>query len=169
MKDASKLPQRKATRLKYFDYDSNNAYFITICTLKRQNILSEIVLGNNLHTSQVFLSDIGKIVEKHIHDLEINPRIKIDNYVIMPNHIHLLISANKYDNGTSSTPSPANAVLPYIVSTFKRLCNKEIGGNIFQRSFHDHIIRNDNDYSKIWDYIETNPITWELDSFYKSM
>ena len=91
-------------------------------------------------------------------------------YVIMPNHIHLLICIGRADdpteNGTSRTPSPTNEIIPRYVSSFKRFCNREIGQNIWQRSYHDHIIRNVPEYQMIWQYIDTNPIRWEQDCFY---
>lgn len=68
----------------------------------------------------------------------------------------------------SGTPSPTNSVISRFVSTFKRFCNKEFGKNLWQRSFNDHIIRDKEDYNKIWEYIDTNPLKWELDCFYSS-
>ncbi|MBR5252022.1 MAG: transposase [Oscillospiraceae bacterium] len=91
--------------------------------------------------------------------------INIENYVIMPNHIHLLIFVDN-PNGTSRTPSPTNAVIPMFVSTLKRFCNKEIGHNIFQRSFFDHIIRDQADYENVYNYIDSNPSKWESDELY---
>lgn len=66
----------------------------------------------------------------------------------MPNHIHMIIVVN--NNGTPRVSSPTNAVIPQIVSALKRLSNREIGHNIFQRSYHDHIIRNEKDYTEIY-------------------
>ena len=97
--------------------------------------------------------------------------VKIDQYVIMPNHIHAIIFLDqdkyiKLKDGTSRAPSPTNEMLPHIISTFKRFCNKEIGNNIFQRSFHDHVLRDRNDYDEITKYIHENPTTWIFDEFY---
>ena len=82
--------------------------------------------------------------------------------------IHLIIKIeNRSRVGMSQAPYPtANAIIPKFISLFKRYCNREIGYNIFQRSFHDHIIRGENDYLKIWNYIDTNPAKWEEDCFY---
>ena len=93
----------------------------------------------------------------------------MDKYVVMPNHIHLIIAIRNdvVENGMSRTPSPTNAIIPHVISTFKRFCNKEIGKKIFQRSFHDHIIRNSDDYDKISKYIYENPLIWEKDCFYE--
>ncbi|MDR1000035.1 MAG: hypothetical protein LBL96_04425, partial [Clostridiales bacterium] len=69
-------------------------------------------------------------------------------------------------NGTSRTPSPTNAVIPALVSTLKRFTNKDVGFSLWQRSFHDHIIRNECDYGRIAEYIENNPQNWRDDRFY---
>jgi REP element-mobilizing transposase RayT len=70
------------------------------------------------------------------------------------------------ENGTSRTPSPANAVIPAFISTLKRFTNKDIGFSVWQRSFHDHIIRSERDYDRIAEYIENNPRNWRDDCFY---
>ena len=93
--------------------------------------------------------------------------IKLRKYVIMPNHIHLLIEISDCGKcGSSRTPNPTNSLIAGFISTFKRFCNRECGENIWQRSFHDHIIRGEKDYLKIWEYIDTNVIKWEDDCFY---
>ena len=66
----------------------------------------------------------------------------------------------------SKAPSPTNNKISLAVSTLKRFVNSEVGANIFQRSFHDHIIRGEDDYKKIWEYIDTNPVKWQDDCFY---
>lgn len=89
----------------------------------------------------------------------------VEKFVIMPNHIHMLLLVNNLV-GMSRAPSPTNEKIPHFVSTLKRLCNKEIGQNIFQRSYHDHIIRNENDYRKVYAYIESNPSKWTEDKYH---
>jgi len=178
------LIKRKPTRLKDFDYSTEGAYFITICTHNKQKILREIVgcgltapylsvlRTSPLHRRGVFLdapkitlSKMGEIVDKYILSTNNITGITVDKYVIMPNHIHLILIL-KNENGTSKAPSPTNNIISHSISTLKRFVNKEIGRNIFQRSFHDHIIRDENDYLKIWNYIDTNPVKWESDCFY---
>ena len=163
----NKLPKRKPNRLKNYDYRTNGMYFVTICTKNRKCILSEINVGDGvLDVPQLKLYNCGKIVDKYINQLnEYYNHINIENYVIMPNHIHLLIFIDN-PNGMSGTPSPTNSYIPHFVSTLKRFCNKEIGNNIFQRSFHDHIVRDEADYKKIYSYIESNPSKWSEDCFY---
>ena len=162
---------RKRTRLQEYDYSAPGAYFITICTKDKKCILSHIVGDGVLDVPQNVLTDYGKTADLHINRMNnFYDYISVDKYVIMPNHIHLLLSIkstqafSKY--GTSGTPSPTNSVIAKFVSSFKRFCNKEYGKNIWQRSFHDHIIRGTEDYKKIWQYIDTNTIKWKQDCFY---
>ncbi len=65
-----------------------------------------------------------------------------------------------------SSKTPANAKIPRAIGVMKRLINKEAGENIFQRSYHEHVIRNEADYRRIWDYIDTNPAKWTEDCYY---
>lgn len=86
----------------------------------------------------------------------------------MPDHIHLLITIS---NGQSGTPVPTNrnnrnSIIANFVSTFKRFCNKEYGENIWQPRYYDHIVRNQDDYNEVWQYIDTNPIKWSEDCYY---
>ncbi len=158
------LAQRKANRLKNFDYSSNGVYFLTICTHGREKLLCDIVGEGVLDAPECKLSKAGNIAEKYIESINNADGICVDKYVIMPNHIHLLLRVERC--GTTRTPSPTNAVVLHVVSTFKRFCSKEYGINYFQRSYHDHVVRSENDYQKIWKYIDSNPLKWKEDCFY---
>ena len=161
------LPKRKTNRLQNCDYSSPGYYFITICTEDKKNLLCSIVEGGALGAPQVSLSHIGRIVQSNIESSNRIPHIRVDKYVIMPNHIHLIICIDApCTDKTLKDPSPANAVIPHYVSTLKRFCNKAAGQQLFQRSYHDHVIRGERDYQKIWEHIETNPIKWQEDCFY---
>ena len=159
------LPHRNPTRLKDYDYSQNGYYFITICTHNKQKVLCDIVGGGAYDAPKIILSELGKIVEKYILSTNNIPELTVDKYVIMPNHIHLILFLQN-QNGTSKALSPTNNIISHSVSTFKRFVNRDVGQNIFQRSFHDHIIRGENDYLKIWNYIDTNPQKWKEDCFY---
>ena len=168
MKD---LPQRKQNRLKYFDYSSDGVYFITICTQNRICMLSKIVGEGAFDVPKNILTEYGEIAEKNIISGNKIPGVSVLKYVIMPNHIHMIIAIDKTDiaikiSGTSRAPSPTNKIIPHFVSTFKRFCHKEIGDKIFQRSYHDRIIRNEKEFQMIWEYVENNPMKWEEDCFY---
>ena len=172
MDKEKELPKRKDLRLKQYDYSSAGAYFVTICVKDRKRILSDIVkppvgvgaLDDPL-TPQIQLTEIGKITEKYLLSSENIPGVKINRYVIMPDHIHAIIFLypDKYalrKDGSSRAPTPTNEMLPHIVSTFKRFCNKEIGNNIFQRGYIEHIVRDREDYETRRKYICDNPKRW---------
>lgn len=90
--------------------------------------------------------------------------IKIDKYCIMPNHIHIIVVINKIEDNSGRIISAPT--ISTIIGSLKRIISKEIGFSIWQKSFHDHIIRNEKSYQKIWEYIDTNILKWELDSLY---
>ncbi len=154
---------RKSTRLKNYDYSTPGSYFITICVKDRKELLSKIKVGDGvLDVPENQLSPYGTIADKYINQMkDFYDYISVDKYVLMPNHVHLLLSIKDLENGTSGTPSPTNSIVSKFISTFKRFCNKEYGVNIWQRLSNDHIIRGEKDYKKIWEYIDTNIIRWE--------
>ena len=159
------LPRRKPTRLKWYDYSTPGAYFITICVKDREQLLSRIIVGDDtLSIPKNTLSEIGLICENYIKNINIKyENVTIDKYVIMPNHIHLII----FLHGTMRASSPTNNI-ENIIRSFKIMVAKKIGKSIWQRSFHDHIIRGEKDYQKIWEYKDTNVIRWKKDCFYNS-
>ena len=162
-----KLPQRKTIRLKNYNYNQDGYYFITICTKYKQKLLCDIVGTGILDGPQIKFTEYGSIAKCQIeYMIDFYDDIKIDKYVIMPNHIHLLIKITKTDNGPSRTPVPTNSKISNFVGTFKRFCNKQYGKNVWQYRSYDHIIRDDGDYKKIWQYIDNNPSKWEEDKFY---
>ena len=164
------LKNRKTPRLQGFDYNSEGAYFITICTQYRRCILSKIVGTGVLDCPKIELTEYGKIADKYINQLnDFYDNISVESYVIMPNHIHILLLIK--GNGQSGTPVPtdekrANSVFSRFVSTFKRFCNKEYGENIWQERSHDHIIRNREDREEHLKYIYENPMRWQFDELY---
>lgn len=165
------LPKRKPIRLRDYNYSNNGAYFITICVKDKLHLLGKLFVGDGvLDVPKINLTKVGEIAEKYINSIhKTYNHISIDKYIIMPNHIHFILVVCNED-GTSRTPSPTaratNAAIPFVVSTFKRFTNKECGFSVFQRSYHDHIVRNEQEYQKIWQYVESNPLTWEKDCFY---
>ncbi|MBR5527571.1 MAG: transposase [Clostridia bacterium] len=172
MENQSRLPARKNNRLKDYDYSSCGAYFITICTKdkkcifwkKEQNgfVGEDIILPQNC----IELSPYGKIADNAINAIPLHyQNIELLQYVIMPNHIHLILFI-PYNNGKMiSSPTIRKSVLT-AVGQMKRHVSKAIGQPIWQKSFHDHIIRNGSDYEKIAKYIYENPIKWHCDCFY---
>ena len=189
------LPKRKPTRLRNYDYNIPGAYFITICTQDKRQILSRIVGGdvpdapqsttNTTATHKSVGGDVldapnsvkllphGEIADKYINQLSnFYDDIKVEHYVIMPNHIHILLFVYDrvaFENGASRTSPPTekqHAAVSHFVSTFKRFCNKEYGNNIWQRHFNDHIIRNRQDLEEHIKYISENPMKWQADPLF---
>ncbi len=159
------LPKRKPIRLKDYDYSTLGAYFITICVKDRKQILSKIIVGDDAHIVPINqLTNIGQVCDKYINNINtIYENVSVDKYVIMPNHIHLIISLY----GTMRASSPTKNI-ENIIRSFKTMVTKEIGKAIWQRSYNDHIIRDEKDYQKIWEYIDTNVLRWEKDCLYTS-
>ena len=162
------LPKRKGIRLKEYDYSEMGLYFVTICTDKRRKILSNIVGVDVPDDPRVELTVYGKIADKFINQLnDFYDNISVEQYVIMPNHIHIILFVR--NNGSSGTSTPTvkqHSAVPAFVSTFKRFSNKEIGENIWQRYYYDHIIRNKHDYEEISKYIHENPLKWQYDELW---
>ncbi len=154
-------PERKQLRLKGYDYSNPGKYFVTICTFERKNLLSDIISDNDpCSVPQIALTNIGNEIEKVIQYVNDNYKdVKIEKYVIMPNHIHLIMVLD--ESGGHGNPPLQN-----IIGQLKSYTTRKYGSLLWQRSYHDHIIRNEQDYKKIWDYIETNPNKWTQDRYY---
>ena len=178
------LKNRKSPRCNDFDYNTEGVYFITICTRNHRCVLSRIVGTGvpdcpkrteieDVERPQIELTRSGEIADKYIKQLsEFYDYLSVEHYVIMPNHIHLMLWVKKnVKDGQSRTPVPtiverANASCSRFVATFKRFCNKEYGENIWQARFFDHYIRNHNDYEEHVEYIYNNPNKWYFDKLY---
>lgn len=166
------LPNRKRNRLTGYDYSSPGIYFVTICTKDRAPILSRISAGTTvLDDPQNELSEIGKLVHMEICNIETHYKnVAIDKFVIMPNHVHLLIRITERIN-----PFPTKRYdIPNVVGKFKAAVTRAVGKAfmpsapkpLWQSSFHDHIVRGEKDYKKLWEYIENNPAKWALDCLF---
>jgi REP element-mobilizing transposase RayT len=150
------LPKRKNIRLKNYDYSSPGTYFITICVKDRKAILSNIVVGASIaRPKEIQLTQYGKIVETAINNIPKHyPIISVDNYVIMPDHIHLLLQIHSYIDGRPMVAPTIDRV----IKQMKGYITKQIGFSIWQKSYNDHIVRGLDDYKNIWEYIENNPL-----------
>ena len=143
---------RKSPRIPYYDYSTANFYFITICTSNHKCFFGTV--------SQ--LSKIGKIAEEHIKKIQEHyHNVHVEKYVVMPNHIHMIL------NLSCSGENNVEQVIAQYKSGVTREARKlKPDLVLWQRSFHDHIIRNQKGFEKIWLYIEGNPQCWEKDCFY---
>ena len=161
------IPNRKPNRIVGYDYSQNGAYFITICTQDRKKILSNISVGTPLpgcpQKPCVELLWHGEIADKYIRQMDaFYEHLSVDQYMIMPDHIHLLITIHE-SNGHPGKGVPARtSEIARFVGTFKRFCNKEYGENIWQSRYYDHVIRNQQDYNEVWEYIDNNPTKWVI-------
>lgn len=146
------LPKRKNIRLKYYDYSQKGMYFITICIKNRLELLGKI---KNINYIQ--LTKEGFLAEKYIKNIEqIHKNVTIDEYIIMPNHIHCILIIN----------SKKDISISRIIKQYKMYVSKKIGYSIWQKSFYEHIIRNKQEYSIIKKYIQNNIINWKNDIFF---
>ncbi|MEY8714641.1 transposase [Francisella philomiragia] len=171
---------RKNLRLKYYDYSSNGAYFVTICVNNRECLFCNILDG------QMCLNDAGLMIDEIYHDLENKfTNIQCGEYVIMPNHFHCVIhicNDIKSNVGVNLCVDPnykmgehAGTPLHKIIQRFKTMTtNAYINGvktknwqpfdkRLWQRNYYEHIIRNEKSYNEIIKYIQLNPLKWELD------
>ena len=204
-----RLPYRKPLRLPGYDYTLEGAYFVTLCVLGKECLLGEV---DNLH---VRLSTAGEIVRDTWFGLPAHyPRLILDVFVIMPNHVHAIIvltndagtepnrdfpgisDSDSVGEGlkpsptqfiaTNTKPSPTQPIathtkpsptqpasihgLPEIVRALRTFSARKIndlrdtpGTAIWQRSFYEHIIRNDTNLTRVREYILNNPAQWALD------
>ena len=160
-------PQRKQNRLQCFSYSNTGYYFITICARNKEKLFGTVVGGGAFDAPLVQLSGIGEALKKYILSTARIPGVFIDKYVIMPNHLHLILVVDKKAPIDSfDKDSRANETVPHVIGTLKRFVNREVGEAVFQRGYHDHMIRGEKDYQKIWSYIDDNPRRWKDDCFY---
>ena len=157
------LPQRKRNRFPSFDYSSPGAYFITICTHERRKLFWDNVGAIIDRPQAVCLSALGRAADAAVRKIpERYPAVSVEHYTVMPNHIHLLLQIHTDDRGRPI----AGPTISTIVQQFKGSVSKQAGFPVWQKSFHDHVIRSEKDYLEIWKYIDTNPMKWTLDCFY---
>ena len=195
MDKEKELPKRKHPRLENYDYSSAGAYFVTICTQNRRCVLSRIV-GRGLApaiTSGIEYTLFGKIAEEQLLLLEKRyPCLTVEQYSIMPNHIHAILILANEAAGASPRPTIMDIVCAHkslttreneaagasprptimdIVCAYKSLTTREckkngFDGKLFQTSFYEHIIRGQEDYDEIAKYIYENPMQWYCDELY---
>lgn len=179
------IPSRKQNRLPDYDYSQEGSYFVTLCTQNRARLFEmELPVGNDKrHDTQVVPygavpeivgNDLcvvpntdaveNLIIHKWIWETENKfPNVTIDKYVVMPDHLHLIVTIKERHAGRS---------LPDVMRFFKTMTTNDyirgvkdgtltpFDGKLWQKSYYDHVIRNQQDYNEIWQYIENNPAKW---------
>lgn len=168
------LPARKQLRLKGYDYSQNGYYFVTICTEDKGNALG------NIKDKEMILSNVGIMVGKWWLELENKfPNIKLWEYVLMPNHIHGIIEIKNLVGAGFPRPQQNNGrgdrapTLGQIIGYYKYQSTKycRLSGllpsiKLWQRNYHEHIIRSDDELQEIRRYISNNPKNWKKDKLY---
>jgi REP element-mobilizing transposase RayT len=171
------MNNRRSIRIKDYDYSQNNYYFITICSYKAANIFGK------LSKEKIVLNSIGVIAQNCLIEIpEHFSNVIIDEHIIMPNHIHVIVIVNDDKNSDTGTiyraPTkiekfgvPKSGTLSRIVSSYKaavtrKVKQQSIGGydKIWQRNYYEHVIRNDKELLEIRKYIKNNPIAWYLEN-----
>ena len=138
MKYNPDVHHRRSIRLKGYDYSKKGMCFITICTENRENILSEIVGAHDC--ALIKLTEIGKIVEKEIlRTKELNKNIEIYEYIIMPNHLHIIINIFADSNRAQSCAPTNNKTIGNVIRGIKSSVSCQVGYSIWQRNFYEHL------------------------------
>jgi len=163
--------QRKAIRLKGFDYSKPGAYFVTICSSEKKVEFGQTVEG------KMRLNEIGEIVQECWRNIPKHfPSVLVDEFVVMPNHLHGVLFIED-DSGTAcraptaeSFACPTHLSLPTIIRSFKSAVTRAInlrrktrGRKMWQRGYYERVVRDEKELSKAREYIVNNPLKWELD------
>ena len=163
--------ERKLNRLENYDYSRNGLYFITICTKNRVPYLSEITedplfVGADIIRPIINLTNIGKILDYSINEIKNHyENVSVMKYCIMPDHVHLIISIVNEIVPADSGRMVSAPTVSTIIGSLKRFVSKETGISLWQKKFHDHIIRNEKEFLEICSYIDNNPINWVNDIY----
>ena len=177
------IHHRKSIRLKGYDYTQAGLYFITICTQKRAFLFGNIMDG------EMLLNDAGMMVENQWLKLPNRfQNIQLHEYVVMPNHFHAILEIvgvtlvvaqnnNEYQKGQPQGIAPTGKTIGNMIGAFQSIVTVEyirgvktlgwqpFDGKLWQRNYWEHIIRNDNEYQRISNYIINNPLNWKNDKF----
>lgn len=161
--------RRRSLRLKGYGYDQPGFYFVTVCTYQRKNLFGEI------QQDSMRLNHYGRIAEESFVAIpEHFDNTQVDEFVIMPNHIHgIVVISNvgaRHAVPFSAFGKPMANSLATIVASFKSATTKQInnlrqtsGVSVWQRNYYEHVIRNEQSLHRIREYIANNPGRWDFD------
>lgn len=151
------LPYRKSPRIPGYDYSTEGYYFVTICTHEKKCIFWD---GHEL-------SRLGLIAQEDLVKMNSHySRLHMEKWVVMPNHIHAIIIIG-CDGKEGALPDLNVVMGQYKSGVSRKVRALDPGKKVWQRSYHDHGIRSQIEYEKIWQYIDTNPQRWTDDCFYE--
>lgn len=162
------IHHRQSIRLKGYDYSSAGYYFVTICCFER------LTLFGKIQDNQMLLNDYGLIAHNEwLNTVNRRQNIELDEFVIMPNHMHAIVKFKQnLDNNNQPIgvfQSPTNnlgAIIRGYKSAVSSQVKEMLGHTVWQRNYHEHIIRNQESYNLIANYVINNPMTWQQDCFY---
>jgi REP element-mobilizing transposase RayT len=169
--------QRRSIRLKDYDYSQAGAYFITICTYNKKCMFGKVL------DQEMQLNEYGKVVtEEWLRTAEIRPNVELDEFIIMPNHIHGIVAiiescvgaTGRSPKGEVPSPlpkGPTSSSIGAIMAGFKSAVTRRVNElrstrcePVWQRNYYEHVIRNEHDLDEIREYIINNVLKWDLDS-----
>jgi putative transposase len=159
------FPQRHSLRLPDYNYVWQGAYFVTICTQDKQCLFGTII------ESSMILNPYGELIKSCWEDLQLHyPEISNEIFMVMPNHVHGIIVIQGSGRAGSKPAPTRQQPLSEIVRAFKTYSSRRInerrnsqGTPVWQRGYYEHVIRNDEEYYQIGEYILFNPAKWETD------
>jgi len=170
------LPKRKENRLKGYDYSCLGMYFVTVCTEKRIPLFWTEdteregcrVRANCVRPPDGFcLSAEGRLVAAQIERWpELYPGIRAVQYVVMPNHLHILLEISPGENGRTQFAPTGPVALSRIIKQFKGAVSKGAGRSLWQKGFYESVIRSEQHLLDVWQYIVENPRKWTDDEYY---
>ena len=176
-------PERKNPRLRGWDYGAGGTYFVTFCTSAHRPVLSSIRRGDPCGRPPLVLTPLGECVAEAIA----LTGVRVEHQVIMPNHVHLLLTLERAATRAAPTGAGTQAATRIASADGQTRVAAELGrlvggvksrsvhlaagrglevGRLWQRGYYDHIVRSENDFLRIWTYIDNNPLRWELDRYY---
>ena len=162
---------RRSIRLKRYDYSKNGYYFIIICSNNRECIFCNLNVGAGLAFAHLALTNVGRIIEYHWLNIPIQyENVYIDEYIIMPNHMHGIMIIDKEGADARPAPTISDIICSFksqcIINNLKRIKENNLNetGKIWQCNYFEHIIRNENELEKIRPYNVNNPYKWDEDN-----
>lgn len=165
MKFNPEFHHRRSIRLRGYDYSQNGVYFVTLCTQNRECLFGRIVGG------EIRLNDFGMIIsDTWIWMKKQYDYVDLGEFVIMPNHFHGLLLIHKCRGGSRTAPTERSKPLGRLLGVFKTVSTKRINGirqtpgvAVWQRNYYEHIVRDDDESSRIREYTIGNPANWDHD------
>jgi putative transposase len=162
MRGKNQILNRHSVRLKEYDYSQAGAYFVTLCAQKRKPIFGNIIDGTmQMNGTGLIIAAAWRWVSEQY------PYVKLDTWVVMPNHFHGIVSLLDDRRGGSRTAPTKRKPLGRLIGAFKTVSTKRInelrrtpGQSVWQRNYYEHVIRNEIDLEETREYIQNNPLKW---------